>query len=514
MNNKRLLFLGMVALTLGIGVIIGTVVSGGVKATFEQKAAAIAIPDPVSLSNTFSQIAAQLDPAVVKIKVTIAQTPRQSRGGQGGRRQIPQIPGLPPDLFDFGVPEDRGGGEGTGTGFIVDKAGFILTNNHVVERAAKIEVTLADNTEHNATVVGSDEATDLAVIKINAGRDLATAKFGNSDSVKVGDWVLAIGSPFGFDHSVTSGIISAKGRDNGNLGAGRSNLGLQKFLQTDAAINPGNSGGPLVNMAGEVIGVNTAIVSETNSFAGLGFALPSNAALKVYNQLSKDGKVTRGSIGIQMESSRDQVTLDAYGLKGPEAVIVSQVVPGSPAQKAGLQKRDVITEVDGKRISTSSDLQDYIVDRPVGATVKLGFLRDGKPQSTSVTIGDRAELFSDSPVAAEARNNAAPRDRAGTSSHIGITVEPVTNQQRRQFNLPQNGVLITEVQPGSVAEDARLAEGIIVTGAVTGGKRVAINSVSDFTEFESQLKSGSSLVLYALVPPQFQDEIGFPMKLK
>ena len=342
----------------------------------------------------------------------------------------------------------------------------------------------------------------------------STAKFGNSDSVKVGDWVLAIGSPFGFDHSVTSGIISAKGRDNGNLGAGKSNLGLQKFLQTDAAINPGNSGGPLVNMAGEVIGVNTAIVSETNSFAGLGFALPSNAALKVYNQLTKDGKVTRGSIGIQMESSRDQVTLDAYGLKGPEAVIVSQVVPGSPAQKAGLQKRDVITEVDGKRIATSSDLQDYIVDRPVGATVKLGFLRDGKPQTTTVTIGDRAELFSDSPVAAESRNNAAPRDRAGTSSHLGITVEPVTNQQRRQLNLPQSGVLITEVQPGSLAEDARLAEGMIVTSAVTGGKRVAINSVSEFNELESQLKSGSSLVLYALVPPQFQDEIGFPMKLK
>ena len=267
-------------------------------------------------------------------------------------------------------------------------------------------------------------------------------------------------------------------------------------------------------MAGEVIGVNTAIVSETNSFAGLGFALPSNAALKVYNQLTKDGKVTRGSIGISMESTRDQVKLDAYGLKGPEAVIVSQVVPGSPAQKAGLQKFDVITEVDGKRIATSSDLQDYIVDRPVGANVKLGFLRDGKPQTTTVTIGDRAELFSDSPVAAESRNNAAPRDRAGTSSKIGITVEPVTSQQRRQFNLPQNGVLITEVQPGSLAEDARLAEGLIVTGAVTGGKRVAINSVSEFSEFESQLKPGTSLVLYALVPPQFQDEIGFSMKLK
>src|SRR4030095_6216038 len=340
MNNKRLLFLGMVALTLGIGFIIGTVVSGGVKATFEQKAAAIAIPDPVSLSNTFSQIAEKLDPAVVKIHVKVAA--RTTRTSQGGRRQQvpPQIPfGLPPELF--GSPDDQGG-EGTGTGFIVDKAGFIMTNNHVVERASDIKVVLSDNSEHTATVVGTDEATDLAVIKIDAKRDLVTAKFGNSDAVKVGDWVLAIGSPFDFDHTVTAGIISAKGRDNGRLGADRSNAGLQKFLQTDAAINPGNSGGPLVSMAGEVIGINTAIVSETNSFAGLGFALPSNAALKVYNQLTKDGQVTRRSIGITMERRRDQVVLDDYGLKGPEAVIVSAVLEGSPAEKAGLRRHDVI----------------------------------------------------------------------------------------------------------------------------------------------------------------------------
>ncbi|HET9219518.1 MAG TPA: trypsin-like peptidase domain-containing protein, partial [Terriglobia bacterium] len=251
MNNKRLLFLGMVALTLGIGVIIGSVVSGGVKATFEQKAAAIAIPDPVSLSNTFSQIAAQLDPAVVKIGVEVQRSPRTQ---QGPRQQFPAIPGLPPDFFDFGPPDDRGGGIGTGTGFIVDKAGFIMTNHHVVNRASKITVELFDGTSHTATVVGTDEATDLAVLKINAGRDLAVAKFGNSDAVKVGDWVLAIGSPFGFDHTVTSGIISAKGRDNSmrQFGAEQNFRGLQRFLQTDAAINPGNSGGPLVNMAGEV----------------------------------------------------------------------------------------------------------------------------------------------------------------------------------------------------------------------------------------------------------------------
>ena len=202
MNNKRLLFLGMVALTLGIGVIIGTIVSGGVKATFEQKAAAIAIPDPVSLSNTFSQIAAQLDPAVVKIAVRSPPRPTQKRGRPCRRPRFPRFPGLPPDFFDFEVPEDRRGGRGTGTGFIVDKAGFIMTNHHVVDtRVENYGDAFRRTSAYPATVVGGDEATDLAVLKINAGRDLPTAKFGNSDAVKVGDWVLAIGSPFGFDHT-------------------------------------------------------------------------------------------------------------------------------------------------------------------------------------------------------------------------------------------------------------------------------------------------------------------------
>src|SRR6185295_4877752 len=200
MNNKRLLFLSMVALTLCIGVIIGSIVSGGVKATFEQKPATIVIPDPVSLSNAFSQIAAQLDPAVVKIEVTVA--PTQSRVRNGRQPQVPNIPGLPPDLFNFGAPDqnprDRGG-KATGTGFIVDKAGFILTNHHVVDRASKITVFLSDDSQYVAKLIGSDEGTDLGLIKIDAGHDLATAKFGNSDAVKVGDWVLAIGSPFGFD---------------------------------------------------------------------------------------------------------------------------------------------------------------------------------------------------------------------------------------------------------------------------------------------------------------------------
>jgi serine protease Do len=518
MNRKRVLFLGMVALTLGIGVIVGTIVSGGAKASFEQKAAAIAVPDPQSLSNVFAQIAAQLDPAVVKIAVEPERQPR-NRQDQQRRRQAPGTnPLIPPDLFDLfpnlqPEPLDRPR-PGTGTGFIVDKVGFIMTNHHVVDGAGKITVVLSDGSSHSATVVGGDEATDLAVIKIDAGRDLAVARFGNSDSVKVGDWVLAIGSPFDFDHTVTAGIISAKGRDNDRLGADQNSRGLQKFLQTDAAINPGNSGGPLVNMAGEVIGVNTAIVSETNSFAGLGFALPSNTALKVYNQLSQHGKVTRGSIGISMRSVRDRETLDAYGLKGPEAVIVDDVVMGSPAEKAGLQKRDVITEVDGKKIQNSSDLQDYIIDRPVGSTVRLGFIREGKPQTTSVTIGDRSELFSERAAASSVPDRPTPRGGgSATSSHLGISVEPITTQLRRQFNL-QGGVVISDVDGDSVAEDAGLTEDMVITGVVSGGRYTAISSVAEFNSLESRLRSGMSLVLTVRVPPQYSMDVDIALKVK
>jgi serine protease Do len=517
MNNKRLLFVGMVALTLGIGVILGSIVSGGVKATFEQKAAAIAIPDPVSLSNTFSQIAAQLDPAVVKITVT---TPRQPRTRGGGRQPaIPNIPGIPFDFFGLpDEPADRGG-VGTGTGFIVDKSGFILTNHHVVENASKIDVDLSDGSSHKGTVVGSDEGTDVAVIKIDAGHDLAVAKFGNSDAVKVGDWVLAIGSPFGFDHSVTAGIISAKGRDNGRLGAADKNNGLQRFLQTDAAINPGNSGGPLVNMAGEVIGVNTAIVSETNSFAGLGFALPSNTAVKVYNQLSQNGKMTRGSIGISYHSTKNPTDLEAYGVKGPEAIIVDGIYPGSPAEKAGLKEDDVITEIDSIKLASGNQLQDYIVDRPIGSTVRLGWVHEGKSQSAAVTIGDRATVLAEASPAdlgLSPRRNREPlgKNDDSSSNHLGITVEPLTAQMTRQLNL-SGGVQITKVDEKSVADDAGLREGNIITGVVTGGRPTPINNIADFKALDSRLKSGSSVVLKVRVPEdQFSRDLSVALKVK
>jgi serine protease Do len=514
MNNKRLLFLSMVALTLCVGVIIGTIVSGGVKATFEQKPAAIVIPDPVSLSNAFSQIAAQLEPAVVKIQVEVEAPPRtQQRGG----RQVPQIPGfpgIPPDLFGFGDQNPRPRG-GTGTGFIVDKAGYILTNHHVVDRASKITVFLSDDTRFTAKLVGSDEGTDLGLLKIDAGYDLTTAKFGNSDAVKVGDWVLAIGSPFGFDHSVTSGIISAKGRDNSMFGASQEFSGLQRFLQTDAAINPGNSGGPLVSMSGEVIGINTAIVSGTDSFAGLGFALPSNTAVKVYNQLAQSGKVTRGSIGIQYRTATDPIELDSYGIKAKEAIVVEVVMPGTPAARAGLRANDIITEINGAKVEKGNQLQDAIVDSPVGSTVRLGFVREGRSQTVAVTVGDRAEVLAEDASAANLPNRPRPRgdQEAPTQSRLGIQVEAITPQMSRQF-AGLMGVEVTKVDGDSVADEAGLEEGMVITGMVTAGRTTEIRNVADFRTAESQLRSGASITLLIKVPETFERTLRIPMRVK
>ena len=520
MNNKRLLFLSMVALTLCIGVIIGTIVSGGVKATFQEKPATIIIPDPVSLSNAFSQIATQLEPAVVKIQVEVAPAPARVQQ-RGGRNQAPQLPPGFPDLFGFGSPDQdprqRGGGIATGTGFVVDKAGYILTNHHVVDRAAKITVELSDGSQLTAKLVGSDEGTDLGLIKVDAGHDLATAKFGNSDAVKVGDWVLAIGSPFGFDHTVTSGIISAKGRDNGmpQFGADPKFSGLQRFLQTDAAINPGNSGGPLVNMAGEVIGINTAIISGTDSFAGLGFALPSNTAIKVYNQLSQHGKVTRGSIGILYKTENNPTLLDSYGLKTKEAIIIEQVYTGTPAAKAGLRPEDIITEINGVKVTNGNQLQDSIVESPIGSTVKLGFLREGRTQTVSVTVADRADVISDDTTAANVPTRARPRGEAGAQvkSRLGVEVQALTPQMSRQF-ADLAGVEITDVVPDSVADDAGVEAGMVITGVVTGGRSTPITGIADFRRVEADLKAGASVTVIVKLPDTFERSVKIPMKVK
>src|SRR5262245_31587734 len=340
------------------------------------------------MSNAFSQIAASLAPAVVNISTEAApDAPVRNRTDRDRNRNQDPRQLDPFDFFNFfGAPDLPNGTEkvrSLGTGFILDKAGYIVTNHHVIDKATKITVRLEDKSEFQAKVIGSDEETDLALIKIEAGHDLPVAKLGNSDAVKVGDWVLAIGSPFTLDHTVTHGIISAKGRDTLPGGTLRQ---FQSFLQTDAAINPGNSGGPLVNMAGEVIGINTAIISETRQSAGLGFALPSNAAVKVYNQLAQNGKVTRGGIGIGLPGEENAASCRSLGLKSDCGVVVKSVTSGLPASKAGIREGDVITEIDGTKIANQAGLLDVIANSPVGSTVRVKIVRDGRDMTIPVTI--------------------------------------------------------------------------------------------------------------------------------
>jgi serine protease Do len=489
MNNRRLLYLALIVATLTIGVVIGTIVSGGVKAG-AQKSATLVIPDPVSLSNEFSRIADTLAPAVVNISTEGTVEPATTQR----RRQQPPNPfgGQDPfDFFDFfGSPDQPPGpARNLGTGFVVDKAGYILTNHHVVDRASKIVVRLDDKSEHQAKVVGSDSETDLAVIKIDVGRDLPVARMGNSDPVKTGDWVLAIGSPFGFDHTVTAGIISAKGRE----GVGQQ---FQSFLQTDAAINPGNSGGPLVNMAGEVIGINTAIISNTQQFAGLGFALPSNTAVQIYNQLIDTGKVTRGSIGVGYKA--DPALLRAFGLKPDAGVVVERVEPGGPASKAGIRVGDIITAIDGKPITSSTSLLDIVANARVGSSVQIKVIREGNEMTIPLTIEDRTLVF---PELARGGNPDDGAPGEGATARVGIRVQPITRDMVNQLRLDSaDGVIISSVEPGSVAQEAGLSRGWIISGMVINGARQNIRNLDEFNRVEGRLRSGMDVAFVVMRP--------------
>jgi len=506
MNSKRLIYLALIVSTLTIGVILGSIVSGGVKATGEQKPAVLVIPDPIAMSNSFSGIASQLEPAVVNIEVIMsapepvqAQAPQRGGGRRPGNGSVPDPNSPLGDIFGrlFGgdaPPVDVGPEKATGTGFIVDKAGYILTNEHVVEHATKITVTLSDKTNHSARLIGSDCYTDLAVIKIDAGKDLQIAKFGNSDAVKTGDWVLAVGSPFGFDHTVTSGIISAKGRSAEDLTGGAPSKcnGFQSFLQTDAAINPGNSGGPLVNMAGEVIGINTAIVSETNSFAGLGFALPSNIAIKVYNQLAQNGKITRGSIGITYSADAD--LLHAFGVN--EGVIVQDIMIGKPAAQAGLKYGDIITSIDGQKITSGPMLLDIIASSPVDQSVKMTILRDGKTQTVPVMIGDRERVIGGGATA----SNSAPEETSvapnPTDRTLGISVQAVPQAVVKKYAL--SGVAISSVQKDSVAGEIFDSwkpsnTTVVIDSIVVDGHVTEIRQPADYDRAVASLKRGTKV---------------------
>ncbi|HEV8384726.1 MAG TPA: Do family serine endopeptidase [Candidatus Acidoferrales bacterium] len=465
---------------------IGTVVNGRVRAALSQNgdtgATLLAVPSPVQLSSAFATIADKIEPAVVNISTT--QVVERRRSQRRTPQQQPQNPFE--DFFDrFFDGQDAGPQQperSLGSGVIVDKKGYILTNNHVVERASRIQVKLnGERTNYTAKVIGTDEETDLAIIKIEPIHELPIAKLGNSDAVKVGDWVLAFGSPFGLEATVTAGIVSAK--DRANVGQQ-----FQRFIQTDAAINPGNSGGPLVNMAGEVIGLNTAIYTMTREFAGVGFALPSNTAVSVYNQLVQFGKVTRGSIGISFteDTSTNPITLKELG--APYGIIVESVEAGSPAGKAGLQAGDVITEVNGQAVHTGTDLVNPIAQTPVGQKVRLTYVRDRQRHEVSVAVEDRSKVFPRGAAQNEQPGEAGP-------SELGLRVEELTPEINRRLGIEdRKGVIVTQVEPSSFADDLDFQ----VRDIVVEVNREPVTNLADYRRTIGKLKPGQSVMFKVL----------------
>src|SRR5579863_9891274 len=482
---NRLAFTLVILLTLSVGILIGTVISVGVRGQEKKSAEAtpLSVPSPRQLSSQFSQIAKALEPAVVNINTESTIKPVAHRRGENpGDDQDNQFG----DFFDkFFGGQDAGPvrERSLGSGVLVDPKGFIVTNRHVVEKADRVQVRLQDDppgVQHDAKVIGMDQETDLAVIKIDVDHPLPVAKLGNSESMQVGDWVLAVGSPFGLQATVTAGIVSAKGR---NIVPNRQ---FQSFIQTDAAINPGNSGGPLVNMDGEVIGINTAILTDTNAYAGVGFALPSNTVVQVYNQLTgPEHRVQRGSIGIEFNAQESPAIARVYGVQS--GITVSSVVGGSPAEHAGLKVGDTIFSVDGKQVKNGDELVADIANRKPGEKITLGYFRNGKKEETAVTVADRAKLF----AARLGEDEESSEESAPRQSKLGVTVRALTPELADRLGVPSGkGVIVQDVKSGSFADDVGLARGDVVLEI----NKQPVNSADDFDRGQAGLKSGQDVV--------------------
>jgi serine protease Do len=478
----------LVALTLSIGILIGTVISGRVNAThviLPNGATPLELPSPVALSGAFGAIVERDQPAVVNISTTQVI----------GKKGQPQNPagGSDPfhDFFNrfFDAPNEGPEAERSlGSGIIVDKKGFILTNNHVIEQATKIQVQLnTEPTLYTAKVVGTDKETDLAVVKIETNRDLPVVKLGNSSGVHVGDWVLAIGSPFGLQATVTAGIISAK--DRGNVGRQ-----FQHFLQTDAPINPGNSGGPLVDMSGSVIGINTAIMTGGRGYEGVGFALPSNMALNVYNQIIQHGKVTRGSIGVTFTEEQSSNPIVLRELGAANGMVLQYVEPGSPAAKAGVQPGDVVTTVNGKPVKSGTDLVDPITQTSIGGKVHIAYLRAGVQHEADVVVEDRARLFPDR-VASYDQEQTPPQPATVVPAGLGLRVEDIgTNGTHRSDFLNNRGAVIVGVDPATFAEDVGFVRGDLIQEI----NHQQVNSATEYRKLMAALKPGQDVVFKVL----------------
>lgn len=428
---------------------------------------------------SFADVADRVMPAIVSIRSTEIIRP-----GQGGQ--------VNPFDFFFGDPRAPRGSEpeavpqrGLGSGFIISPDGYIITNNHVVGNAERLDVHYGGGEKTaRAKVIGRDAATDLALIKIDVDEQLPTVRLGDSARVRVGDWAIAIGSPLQFENTLTVGVVSAKGR---SLGLSAETFSFENFIQTDAAINQGNSGGPLLNLRGEVIGINTAISGIGQN---IGFAVPVDVAKKIYPQLKESGRVVRGFLGINIDEV-DEEFQQALGLPTSDGVLVQGVTAGSPADKAGIARGDVITDVDEVHVRRTRDLIDYVSDQRPGTKLRLKVIRDRKDRAVTVTAGER-------PAEGTAAPEGEPNDADATRSKIGISVQELTPNVRRLYGLGEDvdGVLIAHVRPISPAEEAGLAEGDIIVEINRG----PVRSVADVQRAVEGAKSGSRLLLYVTRP--------------
>ncbi len=424
---------------------------------------------PESLSIAFASVAKTVSPAVVHLNI------------------VKEVRRTGISVFPFGNGE---GGtmrqRGSGSGVIVNPNGYILTNNHVVGNTSSIEVKLSDGRRLKGTVVGTDPQTDLAVVKIDA-TGLPYASLGNSDAIQQGEWVVAVGSPFGLEQTITAGIVSATGRQ---LPAGSP---YESYIQTDASINPGNSGGPLVNLRGEVVGINTLIFSESGGSQGIGFAIPSNMARKIYTALTTgDGKITRGYFGVSVRDLDDALAESLLVPEGTKGAVVADVAAESaPAAKAGLRSGDVITAIDGKPIESARSLTSSVADVAPGSTVTVEFLRDGKRQSTSVTVAERPRN-----LGVSGQEEEPPAEDEGSSqasrAKLGVNIADVTPEVAAQLKLREaKGAVITGVDPSGVAAQAGLQSGDVIHRF---GKS-AVTSAADLAKAVESATPGSQVVL-------------------
>lgn len=415
---------------------------------------------------SFADLAERLLPAVVNISTTQTIRPdRNQQGQQGERRRGPEMPQFPPgspfeeffkDFFDRQRPDNAPRrAQSLGSGFIVDPTGIIVTNNHVIADADEVKVTLHENVQLSAKVIGKDAKTDLAVLKVEPSKPLPFVKFGSSDAARVGDWIIAIGNPFGLGGSVTTGIISARQRD---INAGP----YDDFLQTDASINRGNSGGPMFNLAGEVIGINTAIYSPSGGSVGIGFAIPSSLASPVIDQLRQFGKARRGWLGVNIQSVTDEIA-ESLGLDKAKGALVARVTEGGPADKAKIQSGDVITKFDGKDVNEMRRLPRIVAETPVDKAVPVTVWRKGKEVQLQVKVG---ELEENEQVASAPRNQRQGQQGSSGPSveTLGMSLAPITQELRERFEINEKtkGVVITKVEDGSPAAERGLRPGEVI----------------------------------------------------